>query len=64
MARTLIATVDCNSCGTPYTGSWIGPDEDQEMDEAPVAVQECPNPDCLHQQDEVWPGWAYSTEAG
>jgi len=62
MARTLTATVDCMECGTPYTGSWPGPDEDQELDEAPVAVQECPV--CLYQQEETWPGWAYSTEAG
>jgi len=54
--------VDCMECGTPYIGSWPGPDEDQELDEAPVAVQECPV--CLYQQEETWPGWAYSTEAG
>jgi hypothetical protein len=57
----VVATVDCNRCGTPYTGSWVVPDAEQ-LDEAPRAVQECP--ECFHQQDEPYPGWTIHTEAG
>jgi uncharacterized Zn finger protein len=55
------ATVDCEECGTPYPGRWSAADPDQ-MDEAPVAVQRCP--ECGHEQEEAYPGWTIHTEAG
>lgn len=59
----LMALVDCAGCGTAYQGCWTAEaDTLQDLDEAPVSVQQCPC--CGHSQQETWPGWINYTEAG
>jgi hypothetical protein len=55
--------VECDSCHLVYEGEWEDDSLDPEdMAEAPVAAQVCPG--CGHSQEEVYPGWAYQSEAG
>lgn len=59
----LHANVDCDECGATYDGEWDDiADSVQDLEEAPVAEQECPG--CGHKQWEEWPGWVVHTEAG
>jgi hypothetical protein len=59
----LTALVECGNCELTYEGSWEDDsDTTQDMDEAPVAWQECP--ECKTEQQETYPGWINRTEAG
>lgn len=59
MPRPLIAVYTCAGCGQETEGAWPAP-QDQD-DEVPEAVQECP---CGHSQAAAWPGYSFRTEAG
>lgn len=64
MSLVLHGLVDCLKCGETYEGVWTdeGSDTVQDMDGAPVQDQACLN--CGHVQEEIWPGWAFRSEAG
>ena len=62
---TLHALVDCQNleCGEVYEGTWTDDSMSvQDMAEPPVAVQQCPV--CGHQQEETYPAWCWTSEAG
>lgn len=56
----LEAFIDCPRCGETVPGVWPKP-EGQDITEAPVAKQECPNG---HVFEAEYPGWSFFTEAG
>jgi DNA-directed RNA polymerase subunit RPC12/RpoP len=64
MAQARTAVYTCDRCGEEVDGVWSAPEEDEEQDqdEAPVAVQVCPG--CGYAQSVEYPGWSVWTEAG
>lgn len=62
MAVVLSANIDCPVCGTTFEGVWRPvADTIQDLDEAPVQSQVCPDG---HEFDAEYPGWISYTEAG
>jgi hypothetical protein len=58
----LIQIIECPECGTEFEGSWHDESIDEEQrDEAPVQVQECP---AGHSFSAEYTGWSWLSEAG
>lgn len=60
---SFVANIDCVECETTYEGTWTDDSQSAEdMVEMPVAEFTCPN--CQHVQEETYPGWGFTSEAG
>jgi hypothetical protein len=54
--------IGCPACGIEFEAVWLSEsDTIQDMDEAPVARQTCPDG---HTFEAEYPGWTSFTEAG
>jgi hypothetical protein len=64
MAVRLVTIQTCDDCDVDFEGVWVDAESDtiQDMAEAPVADQTCPNGHVM--KDVEYPGWAFMSEAG